>query len=756
MKVRPDGQELPLEDPASATTVLTDTQEFDLSEEAAITRDFFLEPAATGTGSINLVFELASGVSADSVTASGLSDTAVTLTESGSSFTLENDPVSSGRYTVTFNFNKVEVEGENTITTLVYSTTQEINVFPGMTTDRWIVPSAFLNEADAFCVTSAMVDNCRRTDYFVGNCGTAAPNDTTGRGSLYKPYATVAKAVEVINSLPSSNSQNNPIEYKLHIKDSLAEDIASAISINKHVTIECWKDSVNDKQGTSTLTWTGTTGSMFSIGSGGSLTIEGVKSDGDNPTWSGLVLDGNKDAGKTGQGITIAASGSLQMKGGEIRNFSYTSEGAGVAVDGSFTMAGGKISGNETSSNGAGVYVNGTDFSIKGSAYVASDNDVYLPSGKKITIAGALTPPAAANGKVAKITPYNYTSTNSWIELSTNPAPVPTTTLAAECGKFAVTPNGTQAYCVDSSGHLAEEAQVQVSESQLTDETSIDTFVAGLEEGLAYNIVLPSDFTDTANITAFLKKIGNSNIGMSTVDLSGINITEISGTDMMKNNIETLILPSALTKLGNQVLESAKDLEEIVISENNAYYTVENGILYDKNKTTLIRYPPAKAESSFTLPDTVKKIGYGAFRYDKNLEVINGLNQIEELNDKCTFSYMAKIKELDLSGLTVTSLPLYSFRESSVEKVYLSSSITSIGGDAFYGCSKLTEIHFKTTTPPTLGIANGRKSFQGCNSDIKFYVPAGSKSAYSGATGSFANSEKNYFTSSLENRIIEE
>ncbi len=672
---------------APATTVLTDTQEFDLSEEAAINRDFFLKPytgEGAGTGSINLALTFDSGVSADSITYILIKldeENSIALkknTISGNtnngkwavtgSFTYESNPIikitsiNSGVYHAVLSF--YNSDGDDKVS--LYSVLQEINVFPGMETNRWVLPSDFLNENGYFKITQAMVDNYIIRDFYVGNCGTATPDDSTGNGGPYKPYATVAKAVDVIKKLPLVDSENNTIEYTIHVKDGTQNNVESQISINRHITIECWKYDFGDTKGSATLTWNSeTTGSMFSIKNNSSLTIEGVKSAGDNPTWSGLVLDGNKGAGKTGQGITIdlGVSGVLQMKGGEIRNFnSGNTNGPGIAVNGrtaSFVMTGGKISSNETSGSGGGVYAyltpftmtdglisgnkaqNGggialqgsstsdsssaimnmkggvisgntaitsgggiyntwgtiymsgnaivgdssqsehatavsfsnkardgggifsagnnnklylgytpntesdgkpvpdNDFSggifynystqtsigsggqtsggglclhmtemklnkckimnngagcggggiitsgsascligddsiisgnsangfgfgvyfnstgsfcIEGSAYLAHNDDIYLGSGKIITITGALNPPAEANGKVATITPGSYNSTNPVLEVSTDPDP--TTTLADECGKFAVTPNNSVNYRLGSDGKL--------------------------------------------------------------------------------------------------------------------------------------------------------------------------------------------------------------------------------------------------------------------------------------------------------------
>ena len=87
--------------------------------------------------------------------------------------------------------------------------------------------------------------------------------------------------------------------------------------------------------------------------------------------------------------------GTFTMNGGNITGNSATKGGGGVVVNsGTFIMSGGTISGNTANSLGGGVYVSdlGT-FEISGAPVVKNNTgeNVYLPSGKTITVKGALT-----------------------------------------------------------------------------------------------------------------------------------------------------------------------------------------------------------------------------------------------------------------------------------------------------------------------------------------------------------------------------
>ena len=62
-----------------------------------------------------------------------------------------------------------------------------------------------------------------------------------------------------------------------------------------------------------------------------------------------------------------------------------------------------------------------------------------------------------------------------------------------------------------------------------------------------------------------------------------------------------------------------------------------------------------------------------------------------------------------------------------LQTVYISSTVSSIRQQAFYGCSALTTVTIEATTPPTMVWNN---TFQGCTSLQHIYVPSESVNAY--------------------------
>ena len=72
------------------------------------------------------------------------------------------------------------------------------------------------------------------------------------------------------------------------------------------------------------------------------------------------------------------------------------------------------------------------------------------------------------------------------------------------------------------------------------------------------------------------------------------------------------------TSIGRNAFDS-ENLANISVSAENGNYSSEDGVLYNKEKTALVRYPAAKSDASFTTPRSVATIDENAFRYNKIL-----------------------------------------------------------------------------------------------------------------------------------------
>ncbi|MBQ7793561.1 MAG: leucine-rich repeat domain-containing protein, partial [Clostridia bacterium] len=151
--------------------------------------------------------------------------------------------------------------------------------------------------------------------------------------------------------------------------------------------------------------------------------------------------------------------------------------------------------------------------------------------------------------------------------------------------------------------------------------------------------------------------------------------------------------------------------------ENNENYSSSDGILFNKDKSTIICYPEGKTADLYTIPNGVTSIGDYAFYGCSNLTSITLPNSVTSIG-RYAFSGCRRLTIITLPD-SVTSIGVYAFRYcSSLASITIPDSVTSIGDYAFYGCSSLASI-----TIPNSVTSIGNLAFSGCSSlnDIKVY-----------------------------------
>lgn len=361
------------------------------------------------------------------------SKSAAIYTSSLESFTIPSTPSSfkSGIWEVAVNFRDNEDQ-------LLYSSIQIICVYDNLETKTWessktvadsneLIPSTGEN-AGVLYLTTLLVDSYGLTDFYVSPAtSTPAGNDTSGNGSPMKPFASITKAIAVVNGLNRRDKT-----YTIHIKDGSGQTVNTPIVVTSNLSIECYKDSYGDRNGSATITSTCADGPILQVGDDAlvsTLTIDGIRKTNNTPddpsddTWTGLQLVSNSSRFDTlTRGVEIKSNGSFFMNGGSITGNKCNSTGAGVNVSsgGYFILTAGRISGNtnvtglgggiyvsnggdllikggvitaNTASAGAGIYVAG-NISINGACYISGNSNgsvqtnIYLPNDKLITING--------------------------------------------------------------------------------------------------------------------------------------------------------------------------------------------------------------------------------------------------------------------------------------------------------------------------------------------------------------------------------
>ncbi len=145
--------------------------------------------------------------------------------------------------------------------------------------------------------------------------------------------------------------------------------------------------------------------------------------------------------------------------------------------------------------------------------------------------------------------------------------------------------------------------------------------------------------------------IGKTNTSYTVPD--GV-ITIDEGAFENCNNLTSITISASVTSIEGILYEFSDNLESINVDEDNTVYLSVDGVLYDKDCTTLINYPVAKADSSYKIPDTVTTINYLGLWFVENLKTLTLSSNLK--NTTTESIYLENLETLIIpSGLTDVS-----------------------------------------------------------------------------------------------------
>lgn len=167
------------------------------------------------------------------------------------------------------------------------------------------------------------------------------------------------------------------------------------------------------------------------------------------------------------------------------------------------------------------------------------------------------------------------------------------------------------------------------------------------------------------------------------------------------SKLENITIGAGITDLSNIPYYSYGDskLKEINVSKNNTEFASIDGVLFNKDCTKLIRYPAAKENISYVIPDSVESIatGYdGAFAYCRNLETIMISDGITEIRNR-TFYGCSSLKNINIPNNVKSIGDEVFYKCKSLTNITISDGVKSIGMDAFYGCNRLKFVEIPKT-----------------------------------------------------------
>lgn len=132
-------------------------------------------------------------------------------------------------------------------------------------------------------------------------------------------------------------------------------------------------------------------------------------------------------------------------------------------------------------------------------------------------------------------------------------------------------------------------------------------------------------------------------------------------------SLSSVTIPASVNSFGAGVFYNCTNLIAITVDSNNPFYSSSDGVLFNKDQTTLVEWPEGKGQS-YSIPSGVTTIGDSAFYCCATLANVSIPNSVTNI-ERFAFTFC-------------TGLPNITFPYG----------LTSIGGAAFAYCYGLTSV----------------------------------------------------------------
>ena len=230
-------------------------------------------------------------------------------------------------------------------------------------------------------------------------------------------------------------------------------------------------------------------------------------------------------------------------------------------------------------------------------------------------------------------------------------------------------------------------------------------------------VVIPSSVTHIGNnafldsgltsvtLPAGLTHIGQGAFGNASFTSITIppGVTHIGNNAFMHTGLTSVTIPASVTNIGNNAFAGSADLTSITVEMGNRHFVSQEGVLFDRDMTSIVYFPNARA-GSFAIPAGITSIGWAQFGGRAGLTSIVIPASVTSIGNS-TFDNSTSLTSItvdpDSEHFASVDGVLFSrdmtrlvrFPEGRGGTYSIPDTVTEIAGSAFSGTSGLTGVY---------------------------------------------------------------
>lgn len=342
------------------------------------------------------------------------------------------------------------------------------------------------------------------------------------------------------------------------------------------------------------------------------------------------------------------------------------------------------------------------DGTVEITQYKGSEASVTIPSkieGKEVSIIGELA--FASNEEIESVTiPNTVTKTQYASFISCKNLK---NVYFQKNSKLSALGGATFQFCSSLENIEIPEGNIEIGQGR------IEKYEYTLPDG---SVQVNETLTKTGYVFDSCTGLKNIVIPEGVVDIKGRtfgeceNLTQVTlplslrkveyGAFIRCTGLKNIFLPENVEDIVAEAFWGCSSLEKVLVDDRNAQYSSRDGVLYNKNKTELVYYPPGK-KGEIQLPESVTIIGSKAFFENKltSMTIPEGVTEIKYE----AFSGCRSLKNISLpNSMSVIRIGAFSNCDS-LEGFAIPAGVALIESGVVRGCAKLTDITVDAGNP---------------------------------------------------------